>query len=143
MTQLHPIVNDRIMLVTTVTRHRAPFFADAVHAREAVDCLYRVRELHPFFLYAFVIMPDHCHFLLNVPSPGTVSHVMGCYKSGLTFDTGIPKMWQGRFYISIGGNPQRALQYIHENPVKARLSTTPQQYPWSSASGKWFIDPLN
>lgn len=131
------------MLVTTVTRDRVPFFADSANACEAVKCLYRVQKLHPFFLYGFVIMPDHCHFLMNVPSPGTVSHVMGCYKSGLTFDTGIPKLWQGRFHIRIVHNGIGALHYVHENPVQARLSKTAEEYPWSSASGAWTVDPLH
>ncbi len=137
MTQRHPIRNDRVMLITTVTHERIPFFADSVRAREAVECLYRVQHLHPFFLHGFVVMPDHCHFLLNIPSPGTISHVMGCYKSGLTFDTGIPKLWQGRFHIRIVHDAVGALQYVHANPVKAGLSKISTEYPWSSASGKW------
>src|SRR5947209_11230579 len=35
--------------------------------------------------------------ILQVPSPGAVRKVMNSYKSGLTFDLGIPKLWQRRY----------------------------------------------
>jgi putative transposase len=142
MTQRHPIQNDAIMLVTTNVIHRLPYFDDSARAREAVECLYRTQSIHPFFLYGFVIMPDHCHFLVHVPSPNTVSKVMNSYKSGLTFDLGIPKLWQRRFHIRIAKKPFGALRYIHMNPVRAGFCDIPEDYPWSSASGRWDISSL-
>lgn len=143
MFQRHLIQNDHLMLVTTNTYQRFPFFEEPSHAREAVECLYRVQSLYPFFLFGFVVMPDHCHFLLRVDSPGRISQIMNSFKSGLTFDTGIPKLWQSRFHIRIinrsGG---KALEYIHMNPVKKSLCEKAQDYPWSSASGKWDVSEL-
>ena len=125
------------MLVTTVTYGRDPIFERASYAREAVECLYRVRTLHPFFLYGFVIMPDHCHFLMRVPADGSVSNVVGAYKSGLTFDLGIGAFWQRRFNIRLIDDLDGASRYIHFNPVRAGLVTQPEDYPWSSASRRW------
>jgi putative transposase len=142
MTQRHPIVSDRIMLITTNTIDRVPYFANPVYAREAIECMYRTQQFHPYFLYGFVIMPDHCHFLMNVPSPNTVAKVMNSYKSGLTFDIGVPKLWQKRFHIRLADDPHRALSYIHENPMRKNLCESSDQYPWSSASGQWDIEPL-
>ena len=137
MSQRHPIQNEVIMLVTSVTVGRETFFEDAAYAREACETLYRVQELHPFFLYAFVVMPDHCHFLLRVAPPETISHIMNVYKSGLTFNLGIKKIWQKGFDIRIVKNPEEARRYIHLNPVKGGLVEIAEDYPWSSASGKW------
>ena len=139
MTQRHPILNDTMMLVTTVTRGRICLFSDAARAREAIETLYRVQQLHPFFLYGFVIMPDHCHFLVNVPPPETISRIMNVYKSGMTFNLGIPKIWQSRFHIRHIEDPLSALRYIHANPVKNGLCEIPEMYPWSSGSGKWDV----
>ena len=136
MTQRHPIINDAIMLVTTVTRHRSPIFENSVHAREAVECLYRVKKMHPFFLYGFVIMPDHCHFLVDVPLPETAARIMNIYKSGMTFNIGIPKLWQSRYHLRIVRDPISCLRYVHENPVKQNMVETCEDYPWSSASGR-------
>jgi len=149
MTQRHPVQNDTLLFVTTNTFHRTPVFRDPACAREAVECLYRVQELHPFLLYGFAIMPDHCHFLLMVPAPGTVSGVIGTYKSGLVFDLGISnrnhgsmRLWQRRFHATTVQNAGTVLQYIHLNPVRAGLAKTPEKYPWSSSCGRWDVTPL-
>lgn len=143
MSQRHPIQNDVTMFVTTNTHNRCPFFAQATLAREAVDCLYRVQTLHPFFLYGFVIMPDHCHFLLRVPAPQTVSSIIGSYKSGLTFDCGIPHLWQARFHMETPKDIRETLRYIHLNPVRRGIVEDPALYPWSSASGTWDVSSLD
>jgi putative transposase len=142
MTQRHPIQNDRTMMITMVTKNRFPFFKDDSYAREGVECLYRTQSLHPFFLYAFVIMPNHCHFLMKVPSPEKIATVIGSYKSGLLFDMQTPSIWQKRFHLQLPENPEKAREYIHMNPVRAGLCENPHEYPWSSASGKWDISPL-
>lgn len=116
-----------------------PIFSNPTFAREAIDTLYRVQVSHPFFLFGFVIMPDHCHFLLNVPEPGKISNIMSVYKSGVTFNTGLKKVWQARFHIREIKNPQEALKYIFLNPVRKSLVEEPEKYPWSSASGKWDV----
>jgi putative transposase len=143
MFQRHPVQNNALMLITTNTSGRSPVFAEPAHAREAVECLYRVQSLYPFFLYGFVMMPDHCHSLLRVDPPLKVSQIMNSYKSGLTFDIGIPKLWQSRFHIRIVENGAgNVLQYIHMNPVIKNLADRPESYPWSSANGKWDVCQL-
>jgi len=139
VSQRHPILNEDVQLVTTVTARRMTIFADPVHAREAVECLYRVQARHPFFLYGFVIMPDHCHFLVRVPAPQKISTIMNVFKSGMTFNLGIPKLWQSRYHIRSVKNMPEALRYVHLNPIKAGLSDSVTEYLWSSASGKWDI----
>ena len=142
MTQRHPIQNDVLMLVTTNTMHRTPVFSNPAYASEAIDRLYRVQNLHPFFIFAFVIMPNHCHFLLNVPAPYTIAKLMNTYKTGLTFDIGIGAFWQPRFDVRVPDHGYETLRYIHENPVKAGLVLSAQDYPWSSASGKYDVSDL-
>ncbi len=140
MFQRHPIQHEELMLITTVTLDRRPVFNDPVLAREAVELLYRIQSFRPFFLYGFVIMPDHCHFLLKVLPPFTVSRLMNAYKSGLTFDTGIPKLWQPRFHMRmVERNVGSVMEYIHMNPVRKNLAVRPEDYPWSSACGKWDV----
>ena len=139
MTQRHSIQSNQTMLITTVTHARNPYFQDDALAREAVEHIYRVQERRPFFLYGFVIMPDHVHLLLNVPEPETVSNILRLYKMGLSFQTGITPLWQKRFDARISGNVFGAREYVHLNPVREGLCTDPKRYPWSSASGKWDV----
>ncbi len=142
MSQRHPEQNDIIMFVTTNTLNRRPVFANPAYAREAIDNLYRLQELHQFLLFGFVIMPNHLHLLLNVPSPYTISKCMNAYKAGLTFDLGIGAFWQPKFDLRIPKDSLSVLRYIHANPVKAKLCDRPEDYPWSSASGQWEISQL-
>lgn len=142
MSQRHPIQNEAIMFITTNTEDCKQHFANDAHAREAIETLYRVKQRHPFHIYGFVIMPDHCHFLLSVPKPGSISKIMNVYKSGLTFNTGIPKIWQARFHMALPKNPEVALKYIHMNPVEAGFVERTEDYRWSSASHLWKTDPL-
>lgn len=101
------------MLVTVVCENRVRFFENPAFAREAIETLYRVQGMYPFFLYGFVIMPDHCHFLVYISAPGSISKIMNVFKSGLTFNTGIKKLWQSSFHMRLIENRASALAYIH------------------------------
>ncbi len=130
------------MLVTTVTKDRRPIFTDAVYAREAIDVLYRVQELHPFFLHGFVFMPDHAHILLTIPPSNDISRLMNRFKMGVSHSIGLGPIWQQRFHMSVPRSPRSALHYIYMNPKRAGLVENPMDYPWSSASGRWDVTPI-
>lgn len=143
MTQRHPIQNDQTTLVTIVTHDRERVFAHGPSARECIDTLYRVQQLHVFFIYSFVIMPDHCHVLLKVPSPATMADTIGSFKRNVTMNLARKVLWQSRYHAAYPRDPVEALRYIHFNPVKAGLVDYPEDYPWSSACGRWDITPLS
>jgi len=103
--------------------------------------MYRIQYWNPFFLFAFVIMPDHCHILLSIPENGSISQLMQMYKRAVSFEVGTP-VWQPRFHLEIVQSCHRVLQYIHLNPVRKQLCKTPEEYPWSSASGRWDVCDL-
>lgn len=142
MSQRHPLQNQALMFVTTNVRDREPVFADNACARIAVETLYSIQEFYPFFLYSFVIMPDHCHLFLLVPEHGSVSKVIGIYKRAVTFNLGRSSLWQPRYYMTIPKHAESVISYIENNPVKAGLCNTPKEYPWSSASGRWDVERL-
>ncbi len=142
MSQRRPVQNQQFIFVTTNTRDREPVFYDQACDREVVESLYRVQSFHPFFLYAFVIMPDHCHFLLTVPESGSISRIMYAFKRSVSFEIGRP-IWQSRFYAKIViDDIDRVIRYIHMNPVKKDLCDQPSDYPWSSASGRWDVSDV-
>ncbi len=143
MFQRHPIQSEALMFITTNTMNRRKVFANPAYAREVIETLYRVQELHPFFLFGFVIMPDHCHLLLNVPPPESISRIMNCFKSGVSHNIGLGTIWQTRFHMRIVQNSRKVLKYIHLNPVRARIAEIPENYPWSSACGRWDVTPLD
>ncbi len=127
------------MLVTTNTLKRRKVFQDDCCAFEAVMAIYDTQHFYPFFLHAFVIMPDHVHLLMNVPEHGSVSKTIGIYKRKVAFRLGQGSLWQPRFHIVIPRNAGDTIHYIHHNPVKAGLVEKAEDYRWSSASGRWDI----
>lgn len=132
-----------MMFITTNTQSRIPVFEEDACARIAVETLYSIQHFYPYFLYSFVIMPDHCHLLLNVPEGGSVSKVIGIYKRAVTFNIGRGPIWQSRFHLLVPKNIDTAIKYIHQNPVKAGLCEQAQNYQWSSASGRWGLAELD
>lgn len=137
MFQRHPVQNQRMMFVTTNTLDRVPVFSDSACARSAVEALYFIQERHPFFLYGFVIMPDHCHLLVNVVAESGISPFMRDYKRRVSFLIGKGPIWQSRFHLEFPKDCSATLTYIHQNPLRKGLCTRAEDYPWSSASGKW------
>ena len=131
------------MLVTTNLQGRKPLFANPAYAREAIEVLYRVQQLYPFSLFAFVVMPDHIHLLLTVPEPQKISMIMNRFKMGVSHCLGLGPIWQSRFHLREVHNARNALRYIHLNPFRAGICEIPEEYPWSSASGKWDVLELD
>lgn len=131
-----------VMFITTNTEHRAPTFERPPYSREAIDTLYRTKLLHPFSLFGFVVMYDHCHLLMEVKAPQRISRIMNVWKGGTSHNIGVGRIWQARYHMIVPSNPHAMLQYIHENPVKAGYCNSPEEYPWSSANGAWPVSRL-
>jgi REP element-mobilizing transposase RayT len=100
-----------------------------------------------YHLHAWCVMPNHVHVLVE-PLVGLARIVQG-WKSFTAhwvlgkneeFALGIPtsgQLWMREYwdrYIRDARHYQRAVEYIHQNPVKAGLCRTAQAWPWSSAS---------
>src|SRR3989338_3002011 len=143
MTQRHWVQNDRIFLVTTNTKKRAPIFQDDAYACTAVESLYIIQERQPFYLHAFVVMPDHCHVLLTVPEYSTLSSIMYAYKRDVSFRINRGPLWQKRFDCRLMRKIPQAIHYIHHNPIVAGLCAEPEDYRWSSACGKWDVTAID
>jgi len=91
-------------------------------------------------LKAWVVLPDHCHFLID-PGSGNLSGMMRRVK--LSFSARYRKrigmvkgrIWQFRFWDHIirdTTDMNRHIDYIHYNPVKHGLVLDPLAYRYSS-----------
>ena len=94
-----------------------------------------------FKLYAFVIMDNHAHWLLQVQGVNGLSVLM--QKVLLSFsrkyrqdNSYVGHFWQGRYrsqsVVSDLGM-REVLKYVHENPVKAKIVGDARDYFYSSA----------
>jgi putative transposase len=92
-----------------------------------------------FQLHDFVIMPDHLHLLMTIPSDMTIEKAMQLVKGGFSYrlrkEYGFQgEVWQ-RGFSEVRVNDReswlRYREYIGQNPVKAGLADSAEQYPYS------------
>ncbi len=94
-----------------------------------------------YLLHAWVIMPNHVHLLITPLT--NVSHLLRKLKGATAREankllnrTGTP-FWQDESYDRLVRNPEECRKirnYIVQNPVKAGLAASAEEFPWSSAS---------
>ena len=94
-----------------------------------------------FTVHDFVVMPDHVHLLISVPGEITIENAMQWIKGSFSFrakrELGFQgEVWQ-RGFSEVGVrdsvNFQEHRNYIEQNPVRAGLATSPEEYPYGSA----------
>jgi len=100
----------------------------------------RARALHPFYLTAWVLLPDHWHCICAPVRPVTISLAMKSVKlssmravNRLRDEEG--ELWQPRFFdraLRTVREYNEKVEYIHLNPVKAGLVSRPEDWGWSS-----------
>jgi putative transposase len=92
-------------------------------------------------IHDFVVMPNHVHILMTVPGEMSVEKAMQLIKGGFSFrankELGFRgEIWQ-RGYSDVRVIDELSFQqhrgYIENNPVKAGLANSPEEYPFCSA----------
>ena len=94
-------------------------------------------------LFAWCVMPNHEHSLMTRLESCELEEIMQAHKSYTAHEANRLLNRTGRFWmreyhdrlIRDQEHFYRALRYIENNPVKARLCTKPSDWPFSSA---WF-----
>ncbi len=103
-----------------------------------------------YLLHHFVVMPDHFHALLTPCNEVTLEKALQLIKGSSSYrirrelNHRFP-VWQVGFYdhrIRDAADWKKHIHYIAQNPVAGRLVVQPAAYPFSSASGRWELDPL-
>jgi len=91
-------------------------------------------------IHAWVIMPNHIHILFQPLLPFTLSRIVEDWKkfSSREINRLINKkghLWNLEYwdrYIRNEAHYKSAVEYIHNNPVKAGLVSVPEEWKWSS-----------
>ncbi|MGH8412608.1 MAG: REP-associated tyrosine transposase, partial [Pseudomonas sp.] len=73
----------QIYLVTTVVQNRDPVFRDFMQGRLVVDALKKAQEEELVLSLAWVVMPDHLHWLFELKN-NTLTCIMARTKSRIT-----------------------------------------------------------
>jgi putative transposase len=127
----------RIYHITAVTSGRTPLFSELVAARCLIGVLRDVHEAGLASTLAFVVMPDHLHWLMQLGDARTLSQVMGTVKSLSARRLGRGSIWQRGFHdhaVRVEEDLVALARYIVANPLRAGLVTRVGDYPhWDAA----------
>lgn len=104
-----------------------------------MDYVIKAKERYQFFLYAYCLMANHFHLLLETMLPN-ISRIMHYIKGSYTTYYNIRHrrtghLFQGRFKSIVVDKDTYFLEltrYIHLNPVYAGAVRDPAAYRWSS-----------
>jgi putative transposase len=99
--------------------------------------LEETRARHGARIYAYVLMPEHVHLLINEPPSMLLAQFLKVLKQGTSrrLKGDRERFWQDRYFDgNIHGEAARSevIRYIHRNPVKRGLVASPERYQWSS-----------
>jgi putative transposase len=117
--------------VTIATRGRIAFFADLRNARTTVLTLRAASDLGDAETLAYVLMPEHLHWLMTLGSHRPLHRVVHAFKSVSAHRVGQP-VWQRGFHdhaLRSDEDCVAAARYIIANPVRRGLVERAGDYP--------------
>jgi putative transposase len=134
----------RTFLVTSVTAQRRRLFQVTANAELFLQTMLDYRGQGNFLLHAFVIMPDHFHALIT-PAPNvSLEKAMQLIKGGFSFRLKSKvDVWMRSFNSSQVVTQEKfdsCVRYIEENPIRARIVSLTEAYPFTSAGRA--LDPM-
>jgi REP-associated tyrosine transposase len=134
-----PFLSDRYFFITVRLLRRRLKLTEPDFALLA-QAFNRARALHPFFLTAWVFLPDHWHAIGALQYPMTISLAVKSVKqSSMTAinrrRAAEGELWQSRFFdraLRTVKEYTEKVEYLHLNPVRSGLVSHPQDWRWSS-----------
>jgi putative transposase len=157
------LLKDEIcFFVTTTVMYHAKVFLNKSYCELLLRNIKHYQQRYRFDILGYVIMPSHFHWIVEVHSMfGSISDIMRDIKkysawdimeaierdgeinftnlftlSAEKFKSQRRKLWMSRFDDQVIQNEPMLLaklDYIHNNPVKAGMIESPEEYLYSSA----------
>ena len=136
-----PFLSDRYFFITVRLLRRRLKLTDP-DFRLLARAFNRARRRHPFYLTAWVFLPDHWHAVCAPQYPVTISLVVKSSKQSSMMAinrrrVASGELWQARFFdraLRTVKEYHETIEYLHLNPVRAGLVRQPEDWPWSSFS---------
>jgi len=115
---------------------------------EVVEASFLFWHKKSFIIYAYVIMPNHCHLLIQ-PLPKSnyfeyhpLEEILRTLKSSTSLQINrilnrCGRFWKKEYFDRIVRNDKDLeikIDYIHHNPIRWELVKQPKDYRWSSAA---------
>lgn len=119
---------------------KQPIFLASEDYEKYLEVVKHYKKKYGFSLYAYCLMPNHVHLIIEVKNPQDLAKIM----QGLTQTYAIwfnkkyqkvGRLWQGRFKSLVIEKDRYlldCLKYVELNPLRAEIVTRPGDYLWSS-----------
>ena len=135
--------------VTTKTWQSRELFRVSENAEILVRCILDCRDRGAYLLHEFVVMPNHLHLLLTPADNTSLEKAMQLIKGGSSHEIHRQRghkmqIWQPGFHESTvrdAADFQARRLYVHNNPVAAHLVREAVDWPYSSASDRFALNP--
>ncbi len=121
----------QVYLLTTVTRDRRPVFGEFGHARLLIGVLREQEQRRLARTLAFVVMPDHLHWLMELGDQQPLAQCMRNVKTLSALRIG-SAIWQAGYHdhaVRQEDSLPDIARYIVANPVRAGLVHRIGLYP--------------
>lgn len=136
--------------VITRGNQKQSIFKEEADFIKYLSILRRAKRKYDVSLYAYCLMPNHIHLLIDSVNSRAISKFMHWINRGYTayFNTKYNKvghLWQGRFIskpIVKGRYLIHCATYIEANPIRANLVTDIAEYKWSSYRERCLIEDV-
>ena len=127
--------------ITSRGDDRKKIFISEHDFNKFLEYLKQAQDKYKFYLYAYCLMSNHYHLLLET-TDANLSKIMQYINTSYTIYYNKKRnkcghLFQGRFksiVVEADIYFKQLTRYIHLNPVKAKMIDTPGQYRWSSYS---------
>ncbi len=127
----------QVYLLTTVTHDRRPWFGDFRAGCAVARVIHDLASGYPGLSLAWVVMPDHVHWLVQLPEGLTLARLMQRFKgrSALALNDcrGRPgTVWAPAYHdraLRREGDVRAAARYLVANPVRAGIVGRVGDYP--------------
>ena len=131
----------RIYSVTWATRRRMPVLAELKVARIVIRCLMHCDTSDWSRTLAFVVMPDHVHWLFELGDGKTLAELVETVKSYSTREANKHRiatgsLWQAGYYDRAARRDDDLVvisRYIVANPLRAGIVDDIGRYPYWDA----------
>lgn len=128
--------------ITSRGDDRKKIFISEYDFEKFLEYIKLAKEKYKFYLYAYALMSNHYHLLLETSQPN-ISKIMQYINTSYTIYHNTKRrktghVFQGRYKsIVVEGDTYflELSRYIHLNPVRAKIVNEPAKYKWSSYPG--------
>jgi putative transposase len=142
----HPVRIQGLYLLTAACYEHRPYLNQPERREQVLDLIFEQLGAHGVELYAWVVLQNHYHLLVDVDDfevlPDVFRRVHGrtSYLWNAEDETQRRKIWfrYSDRAIRSEGHYYTTLNYIHYNPVKHGLVFRPYDWEWSSVH--WFLE---